>query len=626
MLLEIKKGSVTRKGKAVLRDFDFSIRGTEKAALVGRNGAGKTTLLEVLAGICPLDPDAEHPESGMSWARSATVHLLGQQGPEHPDRTVEEEALAHFPGAGNGPEEEAEKAVWMTNFQKKFTELGFDLDDRKKKMGQLSGGQQKKVMLILAFMKAPDILLLDEPTNHLDLKTTLWPQDQVKAFPGALIQVSHDRFFIDETVQQVWELAAGRLTCYQGGYSAYRREKAKRVSRQEKAYQAQQEEIAREKALIEKFKHRPRKAAFARSRVKMLERMERVPKPQADDALIHTGDILPSRPGSRRVLDCKDAVIGYDRPLKAISFRLARGRKVGVFGANGTGKSTFLKTAAGLMAPLGGKLRLGENIDIGYFDQMSGQIHSGKSVFDWFHDCFPALTGEEERRYLAGFLFKGKSLGQKVDNLSGGEKARLALARILYSRPNLLLLDEPTNNMDIPAMETIESILKDYKGSMIFVTHDRYFLSQVADSLLFFEEDGAVRYYPFDYRHFADARKAAAAGLDPAGVTDVENQRLAEGIRAVPKGSNLLGHALSTEELYESWRFDQNRPGRKAAEEAFAAASERFQEDPQTPEEYEDWESRQEKARADLEAARAAWTEKLLEWYDIWLELSEDPE
>ncbi len=620
MLLEITKGTVSRGGKPVLTGFDFGIRGTEKVAIVGRNGAGKTTLLNVLAGVCPLDQDEKHPEAGMKFARKVTIGIVRQDAGEDAWKVLEDAVLSDFLATNRGDAYSAEKYAYETAFQKGMTELGLVLTAMKKKIGNFSGGEQKKIQILRLLMKQPDILLLDEPTNHLDLDTTEWLEDQIRRYPNAVVCVSHDRFFIDETMEEVWEVSHGRLSHFHGNYSAYKKEKASLLEKQWKAYTAQQEEIAREKELIGKFKHKPRKAAFARSRMKMLERMDVIPKPEEDDRVIHTGDILPAQRGSRKVADMKDLVIGYDRPIRTITFRLTRGKKVGIFGANGTGKTTFLKTVAGLISPIKETVHVGEHIEIGYFDQLTGDIHSEKNVFDYFHDQYPALRGEDVRKYLAGYLFRHEDLGKVVNVLSGGERARLALAVILYRRPNFLLLDEPTNNMDIPAKETLESIFQSYKGTILFVSHDRYFLSHVADSLLFFEpgENAPVLYYPFDYSHYLIQKRKMSDGQDPAGMISAENQRLTEGIRAVPKGSSLLGHELSTEALYESWQYDLNRPGREQAEETFAALSEALTKSPAAYEDYLKWVEKRAALEKAADNACRTWTDKLIEWYDIW--------
>lgn len=658
MLLEIRDGNVSRNGEEILSHFDFTIRGTEKAAIVGRNGAGKTTLLDVLTGAASLDVNPKNPDSGMRTDRKLTIEMLSQQAVQHPERTVEETILGSaglLPGeehnrqSPENPEDAAdtgysalyskERFDYEQRYDRMLTELGLSLEVKGKALGSFSGGEQTKIMLIGLLLAEPDILILDEPTNHLDLASTEWLENYLRRYPKAVIVVSHDRYFIDKMADVVWEVSHGKLTRYTGNYTQYRQQKTERIRKQAKEYEAQQAEIARLDALIEKFRHKPRKAAFARSRVKIIERMDRIPAPERDDAVIHTGDILPEKRGSRVVLECEHLQIGYgDAPVRMIDLRLIRGRKLGVFGPNGSGKSTFLKTITGQIPLVKGKLRIGENIEIGYYDQMTARLRSEKNVFDWFHDQFPSMQGKDVRTYLAGYLFTGADLGKKVTSLSGGEKARLALAAILERRPNLLVLDEPTNNMDIPAKETLESIFRDYKGTILFVSHDRYFLSHVADSLLLFEASGddpghkkeqgdpdnrdkvpAAVYYPFGYEHYAERKQRIAEGTEVSIERSAEDQRLIDGLRSVPKASH-LPRELSTAAAAADWEFNLNREAREQAEAAFRAADEDAKVIPDQENDYLLWLETEEQRQEKREKTRAAWTKECIAWYDLWLE------
>ena len=767
MLCEIAHASVTRGGHEVLTNFSFSIKGTEKIAVVGRNGAGKSTLLSVIDGTCPVDRIDGHPEADVRFSRAVTIGSFSQITPPEdegktPDVFVREAAVVqhilqvneYSPaadrlidggddsgtaqglekdgcddlGTAQGLEVSSYYASFVAKFMASFTRLGFALEDRNKKLSEFSGGERTKILLLRLFLTQPDILLLDEPTNHLDLQTVEWLEDQVRTYPKAVVCVSHDRYFIDRTADVVWEVSDGRLTKYSGNYSAYRQEKMKRQERLLREYQAQQDEIGRLEELIRRFKSKPRKAAFARSRARLLEKMDRIEKPKPDAAHIHTEEIVPARRGSKNVLDCDKLVIGYDsaKPIRSVSFRLRRGQKIGIFGANGTGKSTFLKTLAGRLPALSGKLSVSETADIAYFDQMSAEVqyfdladraptevqyfdladrvrgtmdaegegdagawldasagcvgedvlsrddagtgcagtkgnmqsqavakglgtkgnmqsqavakglgtkgvrNSEKRVYDYFHDHFPALTGKEVRQTLAGYLFGPEDLGKKVSSLSGGERARLVLATLLQQKPNLLLLDEPTNNMDIPAKETLESIFRMYKGTIVFISHDRYFLSYVAEELLYFPPDSdKVLYIPFGYEHYKERQERAAANLAVArdaglavAMRTAEEQRMIEDLRAVPKGSRMQSREPSTAAMQIDWEFGLNRAERKPAEEEFEKASAEYLKVPETEEEFE---SRDEATlRAKLEEARDAWTKELLGWYDIWLESDGD--
>ena len=617
MLYEIRDGSVSQQGEPVLSHFDFWIRGTEKIAIVGRNGAGKSTLLEAIAGEKEIEINRKNPASGVFRSRAFTVGVLRQQACENPDETVEDCILKgvkalwrekELPAETVGDAAEStglysrERYDFEQRYDRIFTGFGFSLEDKKKKLGTFSGGEQTKICLIRLLLEEPDVLVLDEPTNHLDLAAVEWLETYLRAYPKAVVCVSHDRYFLDQTAEVVWEVSGGHLTRYTGGYTAYRMEKQKRAAKATKAYEEQQAEIARLSDLIRKFRGKPRKASFARSRAKILERMDRMEKPDADEAVIHTGAILPARPGSRWVVECEDLKIGYDHPIRELSLRIRRGQKIGIIGQNGTGKSTFLKTVAGLLPPMTGKCKIGENVDLAYFDQMTARFTSDKTVIDWFHDQFPAMEMGETRRVLAGFLFRGEDCGKPVAGLSGGEKARLMLAAILERRPNFLVMDEPTNNMDIPAKETLESIFRSFQGTILFVSHDRYFLSQVAEALLVFEpETEKVLYYPGNYRHYKERKDRVQAGEDTDLLRTAEEQRLIEGLRSVPKGERGMLRRISDAEQEFDWRFAVNRTGREAAEQAFAVALERAED-------------------ADAERARDNWTRTLLDWYDIWLD------
>ena len=617
MLYEIRDGSVSQQGEPVLSHFDFGIRGTEKVAIVGRNGAGKSTLLEAIAGEKEIEINRKNPASGVFRSRAFTVGVLRQQACQNPDETVEDCILKGVKALWREkelPAETVEDAAesaglysrerydFEQRYDRIFTGFGFSLEDKKKKLGTFSGGEQTKICLIRLLLEEPDVLVLDEPTNHLDLAAVEWLEKYLRAYPKAVVCVSHDRYFLDQTAEVVWEVSGGHLTRYTGGYTAYRMEKQKRAAKATKAYEEQQAEIARLNDLIRKFRGKPRKASFARSRAKILERMDRMEKPDADEAVIHTGAILPARPGSRWVVECEDLKIGYDHPIRELSLRIRRGQKIGIIGQNGTGKSTFLKTVAGLLPPMTGKCKIGENVDLAYFDQMTARFTSDKTVIDWFHDQFPAMEMGETRRVLAGFLFRGEDCGKPVAGLSGGEKARLMLAAILERRPNFLVMDEPTNNMDIPAKETLESIFRSFQGTILFVSHDRYFLSQVAEALLVFEpETEKVLYYPGNYRHYKERKDRVQAGEDTDLLRTAEEQRLIEGLRSVPKGERGMLRRISDAEQEFDWRFAVNRTGREAAEQAFAVALERAED-------------------ADAERARDNWTRTLLDWYDIWLD------
>lgn len=559
MLYQITDGTVSAGGHVILSHVNFEIKGNEKIALVGRNGAGKTTLLKLIAGELSLDRDDRRQGAGVTSSRRLTVGMLKQQAFSDREQTVEEILLAACPFRDTFARERFE---YEQEYDRIFTGFGFARADKQKKIGDFSGGEQTKIALIRLLLEKPDILLLDEPTNHLDIATIQWLEQYLKWYEHAVVLVSHDRFFLDQVAEAVVEVSDGKLTRYAGNYSEYRTEKRKRIERQQKAWERQKEEEDRLNGVIERFRHKPTKASFARAKKKQLERMERVEKPAEDDVHLFTGNIEPLIPGSKWVFEAEHLKIGYDRPLLEITMRIRRGQKLGILGANGAGKSTFLKTVAGLLQPFQEKDRsverrcvLGNNITIGYFDQHSAEIQSEKSVAEHFHDLFPALTEKEVRNILGMYLFTGKLASRRVSDLSGGEKARLVLAELLQSRPNFLVLDEPTNHMDVQAKETLESAFQAYQGTILFVSHDRYFIRQVAQSVLIFEETGPM-YYPFGYEHYLEKRqKAEAYGEELSAQVKAEDAALLEGMRTVPKAERHRLREFSTEEAYADWKL-----------------------------------------------------------------------
>ena len=563
MLYQITDGTVSAGGHVILSHVNFEIKGNEKIALVGRNGAGKTTLLKLIAGELSLDRDDRRQGAGVTSSRRLTVGMLKQQAFSDREQTVEEILLAACPFRDTFARERFE---YEQEYDRIFTGFGFARADKHKKIGDFSGGEQTKIALIRLLLEKPDILLLDEPTNHLDIATIQWLEQYLKRYEHAVVLVSHDRFFLDQVAETVVEVSDGKLTRYAGNYSQYREEKQKRIERQRKAWERQQEEADRLNGVIERFRHKPTKASFARAKKKQLERMERVEKPVEkpveDDVHLFTGNIEPLIPGSKWVFEAEHLKSGYDRALLEITLRIRRGQKMGILGPNGAGKSTFLKTVAGLLQPFQEKDKsverrcvLGNNITIGYFDQHSAEIQSEKSVAEHFHDLFPSMTEKEVRNILGMYLFPGKLASRRVSDLSGGEKARLVLAELLQSRPNFLVLDEPTNHMDVQAKETLESAFQAYTGTILFVSHDRYFIRQVAQSVLIFE-DGGPMYYPFGYEHYLEKKqKADEYGEELSAQVKAEDAALLAGMRAVPKAERHRLKEFSVEEAYADWKL-----------------------------------------------------------------------
>lgn len=603
MLYQIKDGTVSAGGQTILSHIDFYIKEKEKIAVVGKNGAGKTTLLRLLAGELTPDRDdsrgsygrrndmvtgaatagsdldgtakrtqrakkkkpSGNPETGITMSRNITIDMLRQADKSNQDLTIEQILLESCPDKDTFSKERFD---YEMEYDRLFTGFGFEKSDKTRLFRSFSGGEQTKISLIKLLLKKPDLLLLDEPTNHLDMKTVEWLEDYLINYPKAVVMVSHDRAFLDAVATGVYELENRALHRYAGNYTQYRQQKLKNLQIQRKAYERQQAEIAHNNELIEKFKHKPKKAAFARSRKTMLARMKLIEKPVEDEAHIFTGNIEPQFPGGKWVYEAKELKIGYDgRALLELSLRIRRGQKIAVIGDNGIGKSTFLKTVAGLILPIKGTSQLGSNLLVGYFDQQSALIDSDKTVRDHFHELFPALVEKDLRKTLGMYLFGGANASKRISSLSGGEKSRLVLAELLTGRPNLMILDEPTNHMDIPAKETLESAFKAYTGTMLFVSHDRYFIKQVADAILVFEND-KVMYYPFGYDHYISRLKASQDGNLPA-LMQAKDAAMVEALAAVPKRERHETRQLSTDEAYLEWKLTlAAEPMMKAADEA----------------------------------------------------------
>lgn len=624
MLYQINDGTVSLGGNVILDHVDFEIRGTEKIAVVGANGAGKTTLLQVLSGELELDGDDKRMGPGITMSRRLTVGMLKQGVFTGDDRTVEEELLAACPCRDTFDRERFE---YEQEYDRLFTGFGLKREDKKRLLSSFSGGEKTKIALIRLLLEKPDILILDEPTNHLDIETTEWLEQYLKQYEKAVVMVSHDRFFLDRTAEVVYELEDGHLTRYPGNYTHYKEEKRKNLQIQKKAYEKQQEEIRHLEELIEKFKHKPTKASFARSRKKILERMPKVPKPSDHEEHIFTGELTPAMLGSKWVFESEHLKIGYDRPIMEITMRIRRGQKIGILGKNGVGKTTFLKTAAGLCPPISGDYQIGNQITIGYFDQNSAQIQSDKTVLEHFHELFPSMTEKDVRQTLGAYLFGGKDAAKKVSSLSGGEKSRLVLAELLQSRPNFLILDEPTNHMDVAAKETLESAFRAYTGTILFVSHDRYFLKQVAESVMIFENQ-TVMYYPFGYEHYLEKKEKQGKHESLAAQIKAEEQALIAGMRAVPKAERHRLKEFSTEEAYTDWKLRLAAEPMGAAKEQVEILSETLEQMVMQWQQSEGFwngdvwdeeEAYQERLRQ-YEEAVERWQQACLEWAETAME------
>lgn len=555
MLYQISNGAVAFGDDVILHSIDFEIRNTEKIAIVGRNGCGKTTLLKLISGEVEMEKLDSDESAFIAKAGNPEIGYLKQIAFDDPDVTLEQEVRKCFVKMDERKAELAraaaelehdysdEKVARYTAMEEAFKDdggyyyekeyevmirkFGFSDDERKKPIRDFSGGQQTKIAFIKLLLSKPDILLLDEPTNHLDVTTIEWLEGYLKSYPKAVVVVSHDRMFLDNVVDVVYEIEYGTARRYPGNYTNFIARKKENYDKQMKDHIAQQKEIERLQRMVTRFKGKPTKTSMAQSKQKAIDRMVIIEAPDKYDNKTFHANFQPEKETGNDVLYTSELAIGYDHPLSVVSLDLKRGEKLGILGGNGLGKSTFLKTIVGKIPALSGEYRFGTNVQIGYFDQQMAMYTSNKTVLDDFWDEYPNLTETEARNALGAFLFSGDDVFKNVNMLSGGEKVRLALCKILKTRPNVLVLDEPTNHMDIVGKETLESMLKDYKGTLIFVSHDRYFVKKVATQLLVFE-DGTTNLYQFGYEQYQEK-------LD----------REAEERKNVYRGNAIFGGAIS---------------------------------------------------------------------------------
>ncbi|MBQ7795691.1 MAG: ABC-F family ATP-binding cassette domain-containing protein [Lachnospiraceae bacterium] len=551
MLYQISNGAVELGAELILKKINFEIRDTEKIAVVGRNGSGKTTLLKLISGEVDLlkrdsDEDvfiakAGNPEIGylkqMAFEDNTItvdqeirkvfhkIHamqdrmetLLAKMNDEAANSNADEETHAREIKEYTALQEEFESIggyYYEKEYETMLRQFGFSVEDKFRPLNEFSGGQQTKLAFIKLLLSKPDVLLLDEPTNHLDISTIEWLEGYLKNYKKAVVIVSHDRMFLDKIVDVVYEIEYGVLKRYPGNYTKFMETKRANYEKQKKDYELQQKEIARLEMIVEKYKNTPTKVAMTRSKLKQIEHMEKIESPDRFDTATFHANFKPNRETGKEVLRVQNLQIGYDKVLSTVNMEQFRKQRIGIIGGNGLGKSTFLKTLVGQIPPLGGEAAFGYQVDIGYFDQKMSQYNSNKTVLDDFWDEYPTLDRTEVRSSLGAFMFSQDEVFKNVNMLSGGEKVRLALCKIFKTKPNFLILDEPTNHMDIVGKESLEAMLRDFPGSVLFVSHDRYFIKQIADSLLVFE-DGEVSFLPYGYEEYMERKNGTyAAAVD----------------------------------------------------------------------------------------------------------------
>ena len=543
MRYQIRHALVQFAADTILEDVNFEVHDKEKIAVVGRNGCGKTTLLKLIAGDITMNNLDSDEECGITMAGKQEIGFLRQISFEDGTVTVEDEIKKAFSRVfacearmeeitGQMNESSDPKLMyeydalqrqmealhgytWKTDMEIMFQQFGFALTDLKRPIGSFSGGQQTKVAFIKLLLSRPDIMLLDEPTNHLDLPTIEWLEDYIKSYDKAVVIVSHDRMFLDRIIDVTYEIEYHRIKRYPGNYSAFMRLKEENLAKQQKDYELQQKEIQRLTEWIEKWKNTPTKVAATRSKRMAIEHMVKVEKPRRFDVKSFHAMFEPRIESYTEVLTARKLKIGYDEVLGEVSFRLEKGQRLAILGENGKGKSTLLKTLVERIKPLGGSFTIGTNVEIGYFDQQEAVVNNAdpeQTVLMNFWDTYPDLLREDVRSALGAFLFSGEDVEKKMGQLSGGEKVRLALCKMFYTRPNLLILDEPTNHMDMVGKEALEQMLKEYSGTVLFVSHDRYFIKQIATGVLEFDKE-EVRQYEGGYEAYLEEKRKREAGI-----------------------------------------------------------------------------------------------------------------
>lgn len=530
MNYRIVNGAISYGADTILEEINFDIQEKDKIAIVGNNGSGKTTLLKSIVNNEMLEEGIGEEKFEIYKQGNPVIGYLKQIEFENSDNTFLEEILKSYAPIVNLEKKinTIQEQLQIQSDEKKIKEysksleeyeimggytykkeyeiaikkFGFTAQDKNKKLSEFSGGQKTKIAFLKLLLSKPDILLLDEPTNHLDIGTIEWLETYLKNYPKAVVIVSHDRMFLDKIVNKVYEIEYASITEYKGNYSAFENQKKERYEKQLKDYEYKQKEIKRLKAIADRFRYKPTKAKMALSKLRKIEQMVMIDEPnQYDLKTFHTNFDIKTESGNL-VLSAEKLQIGYEKsPLAEVSFRLYKGQKLAIIGENGKGKSTLLKTLMGFIPNLGGGYEYGYHVEKQYFDQQLEFKNINSTILDDFYNEFPNLTTTQIRQALGAFLFSGDDVLKEIKVLSGGEKVRLQLCKIFKKQANLLLLDEPTNHMDILGKVSLENILKEYKGSLIFVSHDRYFVNKIADSILAFEPEGIV-YFEGNYEEY----------------------------------------------------------------------------------------------------------------------------
>ncbi len=538
--MQINSLSKSFGAEEILSNIKLEVKQNDRIAIVGRNGAGKSTLLKIMAG------ELTHDEGELFKPKDLTIGYLAQHTVLESKKTIWDEMLEVFAGLLHKEKElrKMEKALQqadtlsgedyekllhdydrlMETFQKEggytyeadikavLTGLHFHHFDNDTPISELSGGQKTRLSLGKLLLSKPDLLLLDEPTNHLDMDTLSWLENYLAGYPGSVVVISHDRYFLDKTVSIVYEISRHKTKKYHGSYSDFLKQKALDYEKELKEFERQQTEIKRMEDFIQRNIARASTTKRAQSRRKQLNRMEKFDRPLGDESSA-TFSFQINRRSGNDVLKMDNLSFRYDNE-EALLFRNAtlsvnRGERIALIGPNGVGKTTLLKTILGKHKPESGTIQIGTNVQIGYYDQEQANLTSSKTVLNELWDDYPQINEKDIRTVLGNFLFTGEEVLKPVHALSGGEKARLALAKLMMKKANLLIMDEPTNHLDIDSKEVLEAALQDYPGTIIFVSHDRYFINRITDQVAEMNKDG-ITLYLGDYDYYTEKKEEEA--------------------------------------------------------------------------------------------------------------------
>lgn len=539
ILLQLNDISKSFDGEDIFTNVDFEVKTGEIIGVVGRNGAGKSTLMKIIAGV-------EGYDSGhISKIKNLKMGYLTQQMTLNSTATVFEEMSKPFEHLKNMESLIKEETDWLAQHTSEYETqtyqehmeryesltnrfeqlegyqyeskiktvlhgLNFTESDFDKPINDFSGGQKTRLSLAQMLLNEPDLLLLDEPTNHLDLETTKWLEDYLKYFKGAIVIISHDRYFLDKIVTHIYDVALGDVKRYVGNYEQFIEQRDQYYEKRMQEYEKQQEEIQKLENFVEKNITRASTSGMAKSRRKTLEKMERIDKPMIDarSANIQFGF---ERNTGNDVMHIRDLKIGYDSPItQPINIEVFKGDHIAVIGPNGVGKTTLIKTIANKQDKLAGEITFGANLQIGYYDQKQAEFKSNKTILDYVWDQYSHMNEKDVRAVLGRFLFVQEDVKKIINDLSGGEKARLQLALLMLQKDNVLILDEPTNHLDIDSKEMLEQALKHFEGTIIFVSHDRYFINQLANKVFDLNHEGGQMYLG-DYQYYIEKTEEAAA-------------------------------------------------------------------------------------------------------------------